>query len=214
MMRGLWAAVIGVLFLSGCGDSPRVERKPLTEPITESPKAAMPVEPPTAPEGMHEMAAPADVSSNEVNLGKYVLTAPKSWTRKPPKSEMIMAEFTVPRAEGDAADGRLTVTAAGGSGQDNVDRLRGQFVGKPEKESTEKLDVFGVPVTLVDFTGTYQAGMMMAPAPAMPNYRMLGAIFDIGGQLHFLKCYGPAKTIAARADEFHALVKSLKPAGS
>ena len=213
MTRALLAFVVGALLLSGCGDSPRIERKPLTEPVTEASKA-MPVEPPAAG-GMHGVASPADVSSNEVNLGKYVLTAPKAWTRKQPKIDIIMAEFSLPRAEGDLADGRVTVTVAGGSVAENIDRWRKQFGDKPEKESQDKLDVSGVPITLVDFSGTYQGGTMpgMMPAAAeLPHYRMLGAIFDLDGQLHFLKCYGPAKTIAARADEFHALVKSLKPA--
>jgi hypothetical protein len=210
MTRRLLAAVVGVLLLGGCGDSPRVERKPLTEPVTESPKGGMPVEPPFAG-GVHESAAPADLSSNDVNLGKYVLTAPKTWIRKAPKMDIILAEFSLPRAEGDPADGRLTVTVAGGSVQENIDRWRKQFGEKPDKESTDKLDVSGVSIALVDFSGTYQPGMMAAAAE-LPNYRMLGAIFDIDGQLHFLKCYGPAKTIAAHADEFRAFVKSLKPA--
>jgi hypothetical protein len=217
MTRGLFAAVVGTLLLSGCGDSPRVERKPLTEPVTEAPKAAMPGGPSAAGGMMHETAAPADVPSNEVNLGKYVLTASKAWTRKQPKIDIILAEFSLPRAEGDPADGRLTVTVAGGSVAENIDRWRKQFGDKPEKESQDKIDVSGVPITLVDFSGTYQGGAMpgmMAAAAELPHYRMLGAIFDLDGQLHFLKCYGPAKTIAARADEFRALVKSLKPTGN
>jgi hypothetical protein len=40
---------------------------------------------------------------------------------------------------------------------------------------------------------------------------MLGAIIDLGEeQLYFLKAYGPAKTLAAHADEFRALLQSLK----
>jgi hypothetical protein len=64
---------------------------------------------------------------------------------------------------------------------------------------------------VVDFSGTFndQRGPF-APAVECPDYRMLGAIFDVDGQLHFIKCYGPSKTMAARADEFRAFVRSLK----
>ena len=45
-----------------------------------------------------------------------------------------------------------------------------------------------------------------------PDYRMLGAIFQIpgDGRLYFVKCYGPKKTIAARADEIKGFLKSLR----
>ena len=41
-----------------------------------------------------------------------------------------------------------------------------------------------------------------------PDYRMLGAIFETDGRLNFIKCYGPAKTIAARADEIKGFLYS------
>jgi len=127
----------------------------------------------------------------------------------------ILAEFALPRAEGDSADGRLTVSVARGSLKDNIERWRGQFGGKPEKESQETIKVEGIDVTLVDFSGTYQDQMgPFAPGVDRSNYRMLGAIFELGGELHFLKAYGPAKTMEARAPEFRAFVQSLKPTQS
>ena len=50
----------------------------------------------------------------------------------------------------------------------------------------------------MDFSGKYldQRGPF-APATACPEYRMLGAIIDVGGRLNFIKCTGPAKTVAA-----------------
>ena len=113
-----------------------------------------------------------------------------------------------------AEDGRLTVTTAGGSVEDNVSRWRGQFSQQLDKESQEQLKVQDVEVTLVDFTGTYndQRGNFSQLAES-PNYRMLGAIFSVDGGLHFIKLYGPEKTIAARADEFRGFVQSLQLEG-
>jgi hypothetical protein len=162
-------------------------------------------------------AASASASSDgDINLGKIHLTASKAWEQRTPRMPgFILAEFALPKAAGDTEDGRLTISSAGGSIQGNIDRWRQQFGGKPAKESTEKIDVSGVPITLVDFSGTYhdQPGgpMMGGETVERPSYRMLGAIIDLKEeQLCFVKGYGPAKTMAAHADEFRALLRSLK----
>jgi hypothetical protein len=211
MYRPRMVLLILALGFAGCGESPRVERKPLVE-STSQPAPTTTGELP--PHGMTPPAMPSvDLNNPEVSLGTARLTAPKSWNRKPPKSGFLLAEFSLPRAEGDPADGRLTVSAAGGSIADNVARWRGQFGSKPEKESQGKLEVAGIPVTLVDFSGTYQNQQgMMGPVVEAPNYRMLGAIFELGGQMYFLKAYGPVKTMSAHAGEFQDFVKSLKKA--
>jgi hypothetical protein len=150
-----------------------------------------------------------------VQLGTMQLEAPESWVRKQPRIDFIRAEFSLPQFEGDSGDGRLTVSVAGGSVLENVDRWRGQFKGELKDDSTEEVEVSETAITLVDFSGTFedQRGPF-APAETHPDYRMLGAIFPIGDQLHFVKCYGPQKTIAANAEQFQAFVRSLKSSGS
>jgi hypothetical protein len=142
-------------------------------------------------------------------------TVPKSWIRKSPKSSFVQAEYAIPKAEDDKADGRLTVSVAGGTVEGNVNRWKDQFSTKLDKESQEAIDVGGVKITLVDLAGTFNDSMgPMVPAVTRPDYRMLGAIFQLPGEegkgLHFIKCYGPAKTIAAHADEFKGFLRSLK----
>jgi len=202
------AAAMLAFPVAGCGSRHRpVVRNVRSEPLEEETPQEPPREVP-APPPLQEKAAP---SGREVDLDGVRLTAPANWVRKAPRVEFIRAEFSLPRAEGDSADGRLTVSVAGGSLKDNIQRWRSQFAGKPEKESQDHLKASGVEVTLVDLSGTYsdQQGPF-APAVERPGYRMLGAIFNVGGQLHFIKAYGPAKTMAARAGEFRAFVDSLK----
>ena len=137
-------------------------------------------------------------------------TVPKSWIRKAPNS-MLLAEYAIPRAEGDKMDGRLTVSQAGGTLEDNIYRWKGQFSKKLDKEVQKTIDVGGVKVTLVDFSGTFDDSRgMMGPTVTRPDYRLLGAIFESDGRLNFIKCYGPAKTITARADEIKGFLNSLK----
>jgi hypothetical protein len=129
---------------------------------------------------------------------------------------IIEAEFAIPAVEGDKNDGRLTIMAAGGSVEANIDRWIGQFSqpdGKSTKDQTksEKITVDGQEVHLVDISGTYkdQRGPL-APAQTFENYRMLAAIVstkDAGR--YFLKLYGPKKTIAANEEAFRKMVESL-----
>jgi hypothetical protein len=209
MIRTTILAAMFALFLGGCQD----RHSPVVRQATVAPESE-PSPPRSPPSGFpaHAPAEQAAVPSGpEVDLGGVRLMSPPGWIRKPPRVEFIRAEFSLPRAEGDAADGRLTVSVAGGSVKDNVDRWRQQFTGKPAKESQEQLKADAVEVTLVDFSGTYndQRGPF-APATECPDYRMLGGIFDSGGQLYFIKAYGPAKTMAAEAAKFRTFVQSLK----
>ena len=113
------------------------------------------------------MQMPAGESEAKLeNTGKLDIetvhfTVPKSWVRKAP-NPMLLAEFAIPRAEGDKDDGRLTVSQAGGTLEANINRWKGQFGKKLDKENQETIDVGGIKVTLVDFSGTFDdsRGMM------------------------------------------------------
>ena len=150
---------------------------------------------------------------------KVTLTAPADFVATKPGNNIIAYEFAAPKVEGDERDGRLTVMTASGSVDANVDRWIAQFAqpdGKPTKERTEikKLAIGGQEVHLVDISGTFSDRPgPFAPGVNREGYRMLGAIIDTAdhGQ-HFLKFYGPAKTVAAHEKAFDALVKSLKVA--
>ena len=151
-------------------------------------------------------------NDGKLDVGGVHWVVPKTWITKRPNM-MLKAEYGVPHAEGDAQDARLTVSQVGGSVKDNFARWKKQFGDKPDKDSTETIDVGGVKVTLLDLAGTFDdPGNMTAPPVSRPDYHMIGATFEIPGeQLPFyIKCYGPAKTIAARGDEIKAFIRSMK----
>ncbi|HTK73867.1 MAG TPA: hypothetical protein VL371_01345 [Gemmataceae bacterium] len=152
-----------------------------------------------------------DKSGGEVRLDAITLTAPSGWGRKRAESSFIEAEFMLPRAEGDDADGRLTISSAGGTVEANIDRWKGQFGGSPKNAKQEQIDAGGMSITLVDFSGDFndQRGPF-APPVNRPGYRMIAAIVPGNGQLHFVKAVGPQKTIEAHADEFKTFVRSVK----
>ena len=209
MIRRLITGALAALLVTGCSDS----RKPTVRGgTTESDAPSTDMTPPADvfPSSPHGEGPPGDLGP-EVRLGAVQLTAPESWIRKAPRSGFVLAEFGLPQAEGDTTEGRLTVTAVGGSIEANVARWRDQFGGKPDQESQEEIEVSGVPVTLIDLAGAYdEQHMGMGPTEHLPGYRMQAAIFSAGGQQFIIKGYGPEKTMAAHADEFLALIRSLK----
>jgi hypothetical protein len=155
---------------------------------------------------------PSDGAEDDVQLDAITLTAPAGWERKPTSSPFVIAELALPRIEGDEADGRLTISTAGGSVEANIDRWKGQFEPQPESASQEDVDVGGLKVTIVDLSGTFndQRGPF-APGERRPGYRMIAAVIPVEGQLHFIKATGPQNTIASHADAIHQFIRSARP---
>jgi hypothetical protein len=148
--------------------------------------------------------------------GKLRMKAPATWIRKQPQSTIVEHEFAIPASKGDAADGRLTVMAAGGGVDANIDRWYGQFT-QPDGASTrdrakvKKLKVAGEEVHWVDISGTFkdQRGPV-APAVERPKYRMLAAIIATKSGNYFIKFYGPERTVADNEKAFQAMIDGLE----
>jgi hypothetical protein len=151
-----------------------------------------------------------DQSDGKLSLDRLVFAVPEGWERKEASSSFVLAEFGLPKADGDDLDGRLTVSVAGGSVEANVDRWRDQFGGQPEKSSEDRKEIGGLEVAIVDFSGEFndQRGPF-APAIKRSGYRMLAAIIPVDGDLHFVKAVGPQATIAAHAERFHEFIGSV-----
>lgn len=158
---------------------------------------------------VHAEPAPTSLADGQLTLDRLTFAVPEGWQQKEPASNFILAEFALPKAEGDDADGRLTVSVAGGTVEANVQRWREQFGGKPEGESQENKQIGDLEITVVDYTGEFndQRGPF-APPSQRANYRMLAAVIPVDGELHFVKATGPQATIAAHADRFHEFVGS------
>ena len=166
-------------------------------------------------------AAHESAGGSEKSLGSLRLSVPAGWVEQAPSSSMRKAQFTLPRANGDGEDGELVVfyfgPGQGGSVEANIDRWVGQF-GQPDgssskdKAKTSKSEVAGMPVTLVEVTGTYQAPIMPG-APERhnsPGYRLLAAVVETSDGPWFFKLVGPEKTIAKWSDSFDHFIKSIR----
>jgi hypothetical protein len=212
MRRGLFLCTLSGLLLLGCDQNTRPKAARAVPGRTgNSAQQASNHNPQGSTFRSGGTEESIDKSGGEVRLDAITLTAPSGWGRKRTESSFIEAEFMLPRAQGDDADGRLTISSAGGTVEANIDRWKGQFGGSPKNARQEQIDAGGVSVTLVDFSGDFndQRGPF-APPVNRPGYRMIAAIIPVNGQLHFVKATGPQKTIEAHAEEFKAFVRSIK----
>lgn len=170
-----------------------------------------------------EQAQPL-MAERVVNLsnGRLGLLAPEWWVKKKPRTNIVEFEFALPAVEGDTADGRLTIMGAGGGVEANVARWIGQFKAADGGAVTNaaepaKNEVAGQVVHWVDLAGTYadKPRGPFGPTTEREGYRMLAAIIATKehGQ-YFVKCYGPAKTIASAEAAFKEFIQSLKVGGA
>lgn len=174
-----------------------------------------------------EKPAEADKESEskgvQVKLGDLTMLTPGTWEKAKPRSRMLSHEFSAPaKAEENDPTARITVMAAGGSVDANIQRWYGQFSqpdGKSTKDvaKTEKFEVDGTTVHWVDITGTFAESMGGGPfAPGKvvkrEGYRMIGviAIPKESRAQYFIKMTGDAEVVGKLADDFKKSLKEMK----
>jgi hypothetical protein len=146
---------------------------------------------------------------------------PPGWVSKPSASSMRVAEFSLPRVDGDSEDGALAVFFFGGQGgsvQANLDRWMLQMAqpgGRPSKDVAKTTTLktrSGLAVTLVDLTGTYVAEVSPGSPERFnkPGFRLRAAVVETPEGPYFVKLTGPAKTIARWDQSFAAFLQSLR----
>jgi len=142
-------------------------------------------------------------------------TMPPGWKAEAERP-MRLATYTV--APGAECGVYFFGSGQGGSVDANLERWIGQFLqadGKPSKESAKiaKRTIHTWQVTTVDGSGAYtgMGGPTAQPGPAMPGYRMLGAIVEGPQGSIFFKFTGAAKTVAANQAAFENMLASLGP---
>jgi len=160
------------------------------------------------------LAAPAMLAAG------LTFTTPEGWRQSAPASSMRVAEFTLPRAAGDAEDAILIVYYFGGQGggvDANMQRWIGQMQqanGQPSSASARKESrkVNGLAVTLVDVSGTYVAEMSPGAANRInkPHFRLRAGVVETPKGPYFIKLTGPEKTVTKWDRAFDQFVSSFK----
>ena len=156
--------------------------------------------------------------ASTLQSGTLTFTAPGEWKARPPASSMRVAEFVVPRAQGDSEDGEVIVYYFGGTGgsvEANVRRWIGQFeqqAGAPADGKRMTFSVGDLKVTTVDVSGTYIAEVRPGSTERhnKPNFRMRAAVVETPRGPYFVKFTGPAKTVTAASSAFDGFIRSLR----
>jgi hypothetical protein len=207
------ALSLSLLLLAGCGGQD-----------ASTPEAAAPAENTAAVPPGHP---PIDAGATQGVLPEPVINeatlltwdSPEGWVEEPPANSMRQAQYRVP---GEAGDGQCVAyyfgAGQGGDTMANAERWADQFMqpdGRSSREllQTEKQQVGDMDVLMVQVTGTYnEGGMMMtgAPAKAMPDYMLLGAVVEGPDSNWFFKFTGPEQTVRDNEDAFRGLVESVR----
>jgi len=165
--------------------------------------------------------AVSNQQSNTGASGDIHFKAPEGWTTEKASSSMRVAQYKLPKAEGDKEDASLVLyyfgANQGGTSQANIDRWISQ-IQQPDgsdsksKAKTENLTVNGLKVSTVDVTGTYTAEM--APGSGSfhndNNYRLRAAVIETPKGNYYVKLAGPAGTVARWDQSYNDYLKSFE----
>jgi len=145
-------------------------------------------------------------------------SVPSGWVEEQPTSSMRRAQYLVP---GSAGDGEGVIfyfgPGQGGGPMENANRWANQFKQLDGRASTDVMttsqtDVGGIPVLLVEVTGTY--ANLMVNDQEMPGYMLLGAIAQGPDANWFFKFTGPEATVREQRGAFDEMVQSIRSGGS
>jgi hypothetical protein len=184
------AATVTLLLTASCNRTREPDRTDDPSPVASAD--------PAAPKGALQ---PAEVAYE----------APPAWSKAENPSPLRKATFRIPRAAGDAEDGELSVSQAGGSIDQNLERWAGQLGHRLRDVKRDHRSPSGLRVTVVQIHGPYK-GMAMPGGPApetKPAYALLGAIVETAPPT-FFKLTGPERTVMAALPDFDKLVASLR----
>lgn len=156
--------------------------------------------------------APAPTEAGPLELEGISFLQPAGWVRvSPPSSNILEAEFTLPKVDGDEFDGRLTIMAAGGGFDGNIGRWRGEFSDLGQDDvKTDTVPIDGLEANRVDIRGVWK-GPSFKPVPPREGYRLIAVILPTGAQsAYYVKVTGPANTVAEHQERIDSFMKSAK----
>jgi hypothetical protein len=154
------------------------------------------------PKSTGPQPGPSDFSGVDIPLN--FVTQP-GWRPEAPDNNMRVQQHLLPAAEGDPEDAEVAVflfPGAGGTPEANLSRWESQMkapnggaIGSLAQRRQEV--IHGKPVWSVDMTGRYATSSMTDGSKIdKPNTRFIGYVIVTNSDTFFVKCIGPAKTIA------------------
>jgi hypothetical protein len=144
---------------------------------------------------------------------------PSGWVEEERSSSMRVAQYKLPRAEGDTEDASLVLyyfgKGQGGTAAANVERWTSQMQqadGSKAKMTEESFTANGLKVTAVDGAGTYVAETAPGSGEFLnkPGFRMRAAVIETPNGSYYVKLVGPEKTVTQWNESFVSYLKSFE----
>lgn len=185
------------------------------EPVPAGARSAAPQQPTTVPSP--RPARPEWKPSDDPKLAKfmgYVAPKPAIWIEHPPSSGLgRVANYTVPGRDGNEA-AHINVfffgPDQGGDVDSNIDRWQSQFRPDPDgalqEPIVERLEVDGMPVTLVELAGDW---MKMGQTWYTSDQLFVAAIAEAPEGKIFIRFAGQTATVEANRPAFIRMIEGL-----
>ena len=159
------------------------------------------------------------VAASQQNSLKF--RVPAGWVEEERTSSMRVAQYRLPKVEGDSEDASLVLyyfgQGQGGSTAANIERWMSQIKqedgsASKDKAKEESLEANGLKVATIDLSGTYVAET--APGSGTlhnkPGYRLRAAVVETPKGSYFVKLVGPEKTVARWNESFLSYLRSFE----
>ncbi len=147
--------------------------------------------------------------------------APAEWVVEKPSSSMRLAQYELPKAEGESEDASLVLyffgENQGGSVQANLERWVSQFEqpdgsSSSAKAKLETITVNRLKISTIDLAGTYVGET--APGSGVrhnnPDYRLRAAVVETPKGAYYVKLVGPTKTVNRWEKEYNSYLQSFE----
>ncbi len=164
------------------------------------------------------LATPVVTMQAQATFLEYRTTVPTGWVGATPSSNMRLAEYRVPPADG-AIPVEIVVyffgPGQGGSPQANLERWKSQFsnpTGGPVAESVRRDTTGTFPLTIAEYTGTYARGVGAGSSAdaARPGHKLIAIVAETPRGTLFFQCFGPAAAVDAQRTAYLQFVRGLR----
>ena len=146
---------------------------------------------------------------------------PAGWVEEERASSMRVAQYRLPKVEGDTEDASLVLyyfgQGQGGSTTANIERWVSQMKqedgsASKDKAKEENIELNGLKVATVDISGTYVAETAPGSGTLQnkPGYRLRAAVVETPKGSYYVKLVGPEKTVAQWNDSFVSYLRSFE----
>lgn len=161
----------------------------------------------------------ASIAASQQSSLKF--RVPTGWVEEERASSMRVAQYRLPKVEGDTEDASLVLyyfgQGQGGSTAANIERWVNQMKqedgsASKDKAKEEQIEANGLKVATVDISGTYVAETSPGSGALQnkPGYRLRAAVVETPKGSYFVKLVGPEKTVTQWNDSFLSYLRSFE----